>query len=128
MQQEEEFKAELFSRVETFFGEAGFANVSACHVVVVGIGGVGSHAASMLVRSGIGSVRLIDFDNVTLSSLNRHAVATISDVGTPKTVATSKALKRVVPWYVCTQYTHTLYHFNVLCHYVYLSFVCDYSS
>ena len=99
MLQDEDFKRELFSRVETFFGETGFANVASCHIVVVGVGGVGSHAVNMLVRSGVGSVRLIDFDCVTLSSLNRHAVATLSDVGIPKTVATSRALKRVVPWY-----------------------------
>ena len=100
MQENEDIKTELFSRVETFFGETGFANLASCHVVVVGVGGVGSHAANMLVRSGIGSIRLIDFDCVTLSSLNRHAVASLSDVGIPKTVATSRALKRVVPWYV----------------------------
>ena len=38
----------------------------------------------MLVRSGIQNIRLIDFDQVTLSSLNRHAVATRADVGWPK--------------------------------------------
>lgn len=46
--------------------------------------GVGSHAAHMLLRSGVGRLRLIDFDQVTLSSLNRHATATRKDVGLPK--------------------------------------------
>ena len=46
--------------------------------------GVGSHAAHMLLRSGVGRLRLIDFDQVTLSSLNRHATATRQDVGLPK--------------------------------------------
>ena len=45
-------------------------------MVVVGLGGVGSHAAHMLLRSGVGKLRLIDFDQVTLSTLNRHCVAT----------------------------------------------------
>jgi len=49
-----------------------------------GLGGVGSHAAHMLARSGVGKLRLVDFDQVTLSSLNRHAVATRDDVGKPK--------------------------------------------
>ena len=70
-------------------------------VVVVGCGGVGSWAAVMLARScvylacvnecdadsvhsGVSSIRLIDFDYVTLSSLNRHATARLADVGTPK--------------------------------------------
>jgi len=46
--------------------------------------GVGSHAAHMLLRSGVGRLRLIDFDQVSLSSLNRHATATRQDVGLPK--------------------------------------------
>lgn len=52
----------------------------------------------MLVRSGVGKIRLIDFDQVTLSSLNRHAVATLADVGTPKVFALRKHLEQVAPW------------------------------
>ena len=65
---------------------------------VVGLGGVGSHCANMLVRSGVGKVRLIDFDQVTLSSLNRHAVCTMSDVGISKAEAMRRKLKEIVPW------------------------------
>ena len=46
--------------------------------------GVGSHAAHLLLRSGVGRLRLVDFDQVTLSTLNRHCLATRADVGTPK--------------------------------------------
>ncbi|KAJ1637795.1 hypothetical protein T492DRAFT_859513 [Pavlovales sp. CCMP2436] len=42
-------------------------------VVVVGLGGVGSHAAALLARAGVRNFVLVDFDNVTLSSLNRYA-------------------------------------------------------
>ena len=52
----------------------------------------------MLVRSGIGRIRLIDFDQVTLSSLNRHAVANLEDVGTSKVQCLKKALLAVAPW------------------------------
>lgn len=52
----------------------------------------------MLLRSGVGKIRLIDFDQVTLSSLNRHAVATLADVGTPKVHALRKHLEQVCPW------------------------------
>ena len=45
---------------------------------------MGSHAAHLLLRSGVGRLRLIDFDQVSLSSLNRHALATRADVGMPK--------------------------------------------
>lgn len=54
--------------------------------VVAPVQGVGSHAAHLLLRSGVGRLRLIDFDQVSLSSLNRHAVATRADVGMPKAI------------------------------------------
>ena len=59
--------------------------------------GVGSHAAHMLLRSGVGRLRLIDFDQVTLSSLNRHAVATRADVGTPKALALARHFRDISP-------------------------------
>jgi tRNA threonylcarbamoyladenosine dehydratase len=58
--------------------------VGAIRVCVVGLGGVGSHCAMVLARAGVGELRLVDFDQVTLSSLNRHAVADRSDVGLAK--------------------------------------------
>ncbi|KAK0949325.1 hypothetical protein LTS01_025836, partial [Friedmanniomyces endolithicus] len=61
-------------------------------------GGVGSHATAALARSGCSRLRLIDFDQVTLSSLNRHAVATLADVGTPKVHCLQKRLEQIVPW------------------------------
>eukprot|EP00035_Acanthoeca_spectabilis_P007954 m.146656 g.146656 ORF g.146656 m.146656 type:complete len:488 (-) comp14154_c1_seq1:51-1514(-) len=73
-----------FFVLRLFFGPEGQRRIREAFVVVVGLGGVGSHAAHMLARAGVGRLRLIDFDNVTLSSLNRHAVATRADVGRPK--------------------------------------------
>jgi tRNA A37 threonylcarbamoyladenosine dehydratase len=51
----------------------------------------------MLARSGVGRLRLIDFDNVTLSSLNRAALATLEDVGTSKVEAMRRRLAAIVP-------------------------------
>lgn len=64
----------------------------------MGCGGVGSHAAAALARSGVSKIRLIDFDQVTLSSLNRHAVATLADVGTPKVQCIRRRLEQITPW------------------------------
>ncbi|KIO28269.1 hypothetical protein M407DRAFT_22480 [Tulasnella calospora MUT 4182] len=89
---------EQLSRNYSFFGEEAMNKVRKGRVVVVGCGGVGSWAAVMLVRSGVSSLRLIDFDMVTLSSLNRHAVAELADVGTPKVLACKKFFERVAPW------------------------------
>uniref|UniRef100_M4B175 THIF-type NAD/FAD binding fold domain-containing protein n=1 Tax=Hyaloperonospora arabidopsidis (strain Emoy2) TaxID=559515 RepID=M4B175_HYAAE len=93
----QELLAEQMSRVASFFGSEGFDNVKNAFVVVVGLGGVGSHAAHMLARSGIGKLRLVDFDNVTLSSLNRHAVATRADVGLSKVTVMKRHLLQIVP-------------------------------
>jgi tRNA A37 threonylcarbamoyladenosine dehydratase len=89
---------EQLARNRVFLGEEGLKKVRNSFVIIVGCGGVGSWAATMLLRSGVGKIRLVDFDQVTLSSLNRHAVATLSDVGTPKVQALRKRMEQVAPW------------------------------
>jgi len=49
----------------------------------------------MLARSGVSFIRLIDFDYVTLSSLNRHATATLEDVGTAKVKSIERFLSKI---------------------------------
>ncbi|CAG8693816.1 4354_t:CDS:2, partial [Racocetra fulgida] len=89
---------EQLARNIAFLGEKGVAKLRKSFIIIVGAGGVGSWAALMLVRSGVEHVRIIDFDQVTLSSLNRHAVATHSDVGIPKVVALQKNFREFAPW------------------------------
>ena len=48
-----------------FFGLEFQQKVTASYVVIIGLGGVGSHAASMLLRSGVGRLLLVDFDQVS---------------------------------------------------------------
>ena len=88
---------EQLSRNEQFFKEQNQRAIEASYVVVVGLGGVGSHAAHMLARAGVGRLRLIDFDQVTLSSLNRHAVATRADVGLTKVEACKRHFQTFNP-------------------------------
>ena len=67
-------------------------------MVVVGLGGVGSHCAHALLRTAvIGKLRLIDFDRVSLSSLNRHAVALRHDVGLPKVQCCQRHFEAIAP-------------------------------
>lgn len=89
---------EQLARNRVFLEDEGLARLRKAFVIVVGCGGVGSHACAALARSGCGRLRLIDFDQVTLSSLNRHAVATLADVGTPKVQCLQRRLEQVVPW------------------------------
>lgn len=92
--------AEQLSRTRIFLNPEGLEKVQNAFVVVVGAGGVGSWVATMLLRSGVGHLRIIDFDQVTLSSLNRHAVATLADVGTSKVACMQRHLNEIAPWAV----------------------------
>ncbi|EZF35475.1 hypothetical protein H109_00486 [Trichophyton interdigitale MR816] len=89
---------EQLARNRVFLNDEGLEKLRSSFIIVVGCGGVGSHAAAALARSGVGRIRLIDFDQVTLSSLNRHALATLADVGTPKVSCIEKRLQQVTPW------------------------------
>ncbi|KAI9729832.1 MAG: hypothetical protein M1834_006580 [Cirrosporium novae-zelandiae] len=89
---------EQLARNKVFLTDEGLAKLRSSFVIVVGCGGVGSHATAALARSGVSKIRLIDFDQVTLSSLNRHALATLADVGTPKVHCIRKHMEQIVPW------------------------------
>ena len=89
---------EQLTRNQAFLTPAGLAKVRGAAVVVVGCGGVGSHCCAALARSGVARIRLVDFDQVSLSSLNRHAVATLADVGRPKVHVLARRLLAVSPW------------------------------
>ncbi|QDZ18312.1 tRNA threonylcarbamoyladenosine dehydratase [Chloropicon primus] len=93
----DEVLKEQLTRNIQFFGESAQLDLANAFVVVVGLGGVGSHAAHFLLRSGVGKLRLVDFDQVTLSSLNRHALATRSDVGTPKATCLKDRFSEICP-------------------------------
>ncbi|KAF9411820.1 hypothetical protein BGZ94_001226 [Podila epigama] len=95
---DEELVREQLARNIAFLGEEGVQKLRDSFVIIVGAGGVGSWAASMLIRSGVGRIRIIDFDQVSLSSLNRHATAVQADIGTPKVIAMKKAFRQVAPW------------------------------
>jgi len=94
----QELIQEQLTRTSSFLKPEGLQILQSSFVVIVGLGGVGSHCTAALARSGVSHIRLIDFDQVTLSSLNRHAVATLADVGTPKVQCVRKRLEAVVPW------------------------------
>lgn len=94
----EELIREQLARNYAFLSEEGMAKVRGQRVVVIGAGGVGSWVVTMLIRSGVETVRVIDFDQVSLSSLNRHAVATLKDVGTSKVECLRNHLHQIAPW------------------------------
>lgn len=73
-----------FGGIERLYGEAAAARFASSHVVVVGVGGVGSWAVEALARSGIGRLTLIDMDHVAESNINRQLAALDSTLGRSK--------------------------------------------
>lgn len=73
------------ARTLLLLGEEGVSALSRSKVLVVGVGGVGGYAAEMLARSGTGHLVLLDADTVSLTNLNRQLIATLPDIGKPKT-------------------------------------------
>ena len=73
-----------FGGIIRLYGEAAFARFSQAHVCVIGVGGVGSWAVEALARSGIGTLTLIDLDNVAESNINRQLAALSSTIGKAK--------------------------------------------
>lgn len=73
-----------FGGIERLFGLAGALRIRQAHVAVIGLGGVGSWAAESLARSGVGSLTLIDFDQVAESNINRQIHATGTTIGQSK--------------------------------------------
>ncbi len=65
-------------------------------VAIIGCGGLGSNVAAMLVRSGVGTLHLIDFDRVEEDNLNRQLFFR-DDIGRLKTEALADTLRRISP-------------------------------
>jgi tRNA A37 threonylcarbamoyladenosine dehydratase len=71
-------------RTALLIGEASVEALANAHVLVVGLGGVGSYAAEQLVRAGVGSITMVDGDEVQESNINRQLPATSKTVGLKK--------------------------------------------
>jgi len=70
-----------FHRTALLFGEEGLNRFHNSTIAIVGLGGVGSSAAELLTRSGIGTLIVIDFDRIHLSNINRQIPALTSTIG-----------------------------------------------
>lgn len=86
-----------FERLRLLIGDEGLNKLKSSRVAVFGLGGVGGHLAEALVRSGIGAIDLIDDDTVSLTNLNRQAVAYHSTLGMAKTEAAKIKLLDINP-------------------------------
>ncbi|MDF1484373.1 tRNA threonylcarbamoyladenosine dehydratase [Ramlibacter sp. H39-3-26] len=83
--------------MERLYGMQGARAVRDAHVMVVGIGGVGSWSAEALARSGVGRLTLVDLDHVSESNINRQVHALTSTVGQAKVVAMRERIAQINP-------------------------------
>ena len=86
-----------FGGIERLYGLQGAQQIRQAHVVVVGVGGVGSWAAESLARSGVGKLTLIDLDHVAESNINRQIHATEASLGQAKVLAMRERIHTFFP-------------------------------
>ena len=86
-----------FGGLQRLYGLNGAQQIRASHVVVVGIGGVGSWAAEALARSGVGRLTLIDMDHIAPSNINRQIHALTPTIGQAKVLAMQERIASIHP-------------------------------
>ncbi|HQE74509.1 MAG TPA: tRNA threonylcarbamoyladenosine dehydratase [Myxococcota bacterium] len=86
-----------YSRIRMRVGDEGLQRLQGAKVVVVGLGAVGSFATEALARSAIGTLRLVDFDNLQPSNLNRQLYALKETMGCFKADVAAQRVKSINP-------------------------------
>ena len=86
-----------FGGLERLYGVGGAQRIRDAHVVVVGVGGVGSWTAEALARSGVGQLTLVDLDHVAESNINRQIHAVSTTVGQAKVLAMRDRIALINP-------------------------------
>lgn len=86
-----------FSRSRMMFGSDGMEKLNHSRVAVFGVGGVGGYAVEALARTGVGTIDLIDNDEVSLSNINRQIIATHKTVGMAKVDAAKARIADINP-------------------------------
>jgi tRNA A37 threonylcarbamoyladenosine dehydratase len=86
-----------FSGLARLYGAAGAQSIRQSHVVVVGVGGVGSWAVECLARSGVNTLTLIDLDHISESNINRQLPALSTTLGLAKVQALQQRISLIHP-------------------------------
>ena len=86
-----------FARTELLLGSGGLSRLREASVMVLGLGGVGSHCTEALARSGVGKLILVDHDKVSISNINRQSIALHSTVGQYKTRVMREKIADISP-------------------------------
>ena len=84
-------------RTRLLFGDDRVSELAQCHVLIVGLGGVGGFAAELIARAGIGRMTIVDADIVQPSNINRQLVATTETIGEAKASVLAARLRAINP-------------------------------
>jgi len=94
----EEYKLHRrFDRMARLVGDHAMNRIMNAHVMIIGLGGVGSHAAEMIVRSGVGKVTIVDFDEVCITNVNRQLPAMQGTIGQQKSHVLAERFRKINP-------------------------------
>jgi tRNA A37 threonylcarbamoyladenosine dehydratase len=89
--------SDWLSRTELLLGADGLNKLKTSNVLIVGLGGVGGHAAEMICRAGVGKMTIVDGDTIQTTNLNRQLLALGSTNGKAKAMVMAERLKDINP-------------------------------
>ena len=89
--------ADIYDRTRMLIGQEGIDTLKHAHVLIAGVGGVGSFAAEALARAGVGTFTLLDNDVVDITNLNRQIQATQETVGKAKVTVMAERISAINP-------------------------------
>ena len=87
----------FWQRSKALIGQEGLDRLAASHVLIIGLGGVGSFAAEAIARSAVGYLTLVDADHIEASNLNRQLPALVSTLGSFKTEIIAERIRNINP-------------------------------
>jgi len=93
----DKYQVERFSRqiVLKDIGASGQKKIIQSKVLIIGMGGLGCPVAEFLARAGVGTLGIIDYDNVDLSNIHRQSLYNVSDIKKSKVLVAKKKLKKI---------------------------------
>lgn len=86
-----------FRGIRALYGNKGFSKLQNAHVLIIGVGGVGSWCTEALCRSGIGEITIIDSDKIEITNVNRQLHTTTNSCGKLKVDELGNRLLQINP-------------------------------
>ncbi|OUN21441.1 sulfur carrier protein ThiS adenylyltransferase ThiF [Pseudoflavonifractor sp. An85] len=117
-------REEWLAALELRHGKELQEKITAAHVAVCGLGGLGSNIAILLARAGVGHLHLVDFDRVDLTNLNRQQYF-VSQIGQYKTEALTQTLGEIAPYCMVTSHTTAVTEDNIPTLFAGDTYICE---